>query len=312
MQKHDIESHIARQVRRCAAAVVVVLLATCTASAQVLNPTAIEFRPPLNQADISRYDVAFYDGSSLNALLVLNLGKPAPQADGLIRVDLTGKIGVWPRPNVPCDARVVAVTTSGSSLSLASNTFVYQCTFTLSATSQSFGSSGGTGSVGLTANSWCGWQATSSASWLTTTTASGAGSRTINYSVASNTGTSSRTATLTIAGQTYTVTQGAATAPAPSPPPSSTNTPPAIRITRPANGEKINGRFVRIEVDATDRDGAVTGVTFYANGTQIGASTSATATLRVELSPGTHTLTAVATDNNGAKTTSSAVAITVR
>jgi endoglucanase len=69
---------------------------------------------------------------------------------------------------------------------------------------------------------------------------------------------------------------------------------------------------VRIEVEASDSDGKVTGIAFYADGAQIGTSTSATATLRWELSSGPHTLTAVATDNSGAKTTSSAVAITVR
>lgn len=82
------------------------------------------------------------------------------------------------------------------------------CTFTLSPTNASFGTTGGTGSVNLTASaSTCTRTATSNASWITITSgASGTGTGAVNYSVAANTG-ASRSGTMTIGGQTFTVNQ---------------------------------------------------------------------------------------------------------
>ncbi|HKQ51213.1 MAG TPA: M36 family metallopeptidase [Pyrinomonadaceae bacterium] len=82
------------------------------------------------------------------------------------------------------------------------------CTFSISPTSSSQPSGGGTGSVSVTTSAGCAWTAVSNASFITITSgSSGSGSGTVNYSVAANGGTSSRTGTMTIAGQTFTVTQ---------------------------------------------------------------------------------------------------------
>jgi hypothetical protein len=81
---------------------------------------------------------------------------------------------------------------------------MYGCTLYISPTSASFGASGGSGRVSVTAPSGCSWTATSNASWITITSgSSGSGNGTVNYSVAANTSTSSRTGTMTIAGQTF-------------------------------------------------------------------------------------------------------------
>jgi hypothetical protein len=81
------------------------------------------------------------------------------------------------------------------------------CTFTLSASGQSFPASGGGGTVGVTAAVGCAWSATSNAGWITITGgASGSGNGTVSFSVAANAGTA-RTGTITIAGQTFTVSQ---------------------------------------------------------------------------------------------------------
>jgi len=83
------------------------------------------------------------------------------------------------------------------------------CSYTLSATSQSFAAAGGTGTVGVTAPSGCAWTAISNADWITVTGgASGSGNGTVSYSVSANSGTA-RTGTMTIAGQTFTVSQSA-------------------------------------------------------------------------------------------------------
>ncbi len=83
------------------------------------------------------------------------------------------------------------------------------CSYSISPTSQNYGSSGGTGSVNVTTQTGCSWTATSNAAWITITSgSSGTGNGTVNYSVSANSG-SSRSGTMTIAGQTFTVTQDA-------------------------------------------------------------------------------------------------------
>src|SRR5581483_8250891 len=61
--------------------------------------------------------------------------------------------------------------------------------------------------VSVTAGAGCNWTASESATWISiTSSASGSGNGTVNYSVTANTGPA-RSATLTIAGQTFTVNQ---------------------------------------------------------------------------------------------------------
>jgi|GEM_PF-2576981 len=82
------------------------------------------------------------------------------------------------------------------------------CSYSISPTSASYGSSGGSGSFSVTTTSSCSWTASSNDSWITITNgSSGSGNGTISYSVASNSGSSSRTGTITVAGQTFTVNQ---------------------------------------------------------------------------------------------------------
>lgn len=85
------------------------------------------------------------------------------------------------------------------------------CSYSLSPAGQSYGSSGGTGSVSVSTASTCGWTASSSASWLAVTAgSSGAGPGSVSFSVAANTGSATRTATLAVGGQVFTVNQAAA------------------------------------------------------------------------------------------------------
>ncbi len=82
------------------------------------------------------------------------------------------------------------------------------CPFTVSPTSNSFGASGGTGSVSITNATNCNWAAYSSCSWVSFPSGStGAGTGTVNYSVGSNSSTLPRSCTLTVAGATVTINQ---------------------------------------------------------------------------------------------------------
>ena len=84
------------------------------------------------------------------------------------------------------------------------------CSFALSSTNQTVPQAGGTGTVGVTAQTGCSWTATSNAPWLSITSGgSGSGNGNVNFTAAPNTGPG-RVGTLTIAGETFTVTQGAA------------------------------------------------------------------------------------------------------
>lgn len=83
------------------------------------------------------------------------------------------------------------------------------CSYSIDSYNASYGSAGGTGSVGVFAGSGCNWTATNNVGWITITSGtSGVGNGPVNYSVATNSTVFGRIGTLTIAGQTFTVTQG--------------------------------------------------------------------------------------------------------
>jgi len=90
------------------------------------------------------------------------------------------------------------------------------CAYTLSATSLSFGSPGGSGSVAVSSASQCSWTARAESSWVSITSgASGVGPGTVSFSVAPNSDPSPRSGGLSVAGQAVSIAQEAAAAPAP-------------------------------------------------------------------------------------------------
>ncbi|RYD28502.1 MAG: hypothetical protein EOP87_19590, partial [Verrucomicrobiaceae bacterium] len=90
------------------------------------------------------------------------------------------------------------------------------------------------------------------------------------------------------------------------------NVPPTVGITAPSNGQTIINNSLTISADAADEDGLVTKVEFYNGATKLGDATSAPFSFVWNGAPtGTHTLTAVATDNDAATTVSAPVAVNV-
>lgn len=87
------------------------------------------------------------------------------------------------------------------------NFTVSNCSFSLNPTSQIFIASASTGSFSVSTTSNCPWTAVSNVSWLSTSS-SGTGNGTVNYSVAANFG-NSRTGTISVGGQNFTVFQSA-------------------------------------------------------------------------------------------------------
>lgn len=90
-----------------------------------------------------------------------------------------------------------------------------------------------------------------------------------------------------------------------------TNQPPTVGITSPANGSSyLESTSIAVAASASDSDGSVTQVQFFANGASIGIDTSSPYSVNWIVPAGTNTLTAVATDNAGATTTSTSVSVT--
>src|SRR6266704_2350277 len=91
------------------------------------------------------------------------------------------------------------------------------------------------------------------------------------------------------------------------------NVPPTVSITAPASRALFAApASVAIGATAADTDGTIARVDFYQGATLIGSAPNAPYGFTwTNVAAGSYTLTAVATDDRGASTTSAAVAITV-
>ncbi len=91
------------------------------------------------------------------------------------------------------------------------------------------------------------------------------------------------------------------------------NLPPLVTLTNPVNNATFTAPAnLTLDADATDSDGSVTQVTFYAGTSLLGTLTNAPFSLAWSSVPaGNYSLTAVATDDAGASSTSASVNISV-
>jgi hypothetical protein len=91
------------------------------------------------------------------------------------------------------------------------------------------------------------------------------------------------------------------------------NISPTVSLTSPTGGSSYSApATISMAANAVDSDGSVAKVEFYAGSTKIGEDLSAPYAMSWSgVAAGTYTLTAVATDNQGARTTSSPVTVTV-
>jgi Bacterial Ig domain len=107
---------------------------SATVSAQpIVNPRLIEFIPsaqhdqllPDGRPALVRYELAFVLSGSYSPFLAMDIGKPALQPDGMLRYDFGSRIAAWPYPDIDCAVLVTAIGSDGSTISAASNTFVF-------------------------------------------------------------------------------------------------------------------------------------------------------------------------------------------
>lgn len=90
------------------------------------------------------------------------------------------------------------------------------------------------------------------------------------------------------------------------------NVDPSVSITKPSTGAtSITGVDVEIEASSTDSDGTVTQVEFFVDNVSIGVDNTSPYSATYKGVKGTHSITAVSTDNRNGKTTSSPVSLIV-
>jgi hypothetical protein len=84
------------------------------------------------------------------------------------------------------------------------------CSYSVSPTDATIGAEGGNGDIAVTAGSSCLWTPTSTADWLSISSAVAVGNGTVSWFAAANTSTNPRTGHIIIGGQSFTVTQAGA------------------------------------------------------------------------------------------------------
>jgi ELWxxDGT repeat protein len=90
------------------------------------------------------------------------------------------------------------------------------------------------------------------------------------------------------------------------------NQPPAVALTAPAPGSVVPPSATALTASAADADGSVTRVAFFVDGFEVGASTTAPyGVLWTPAGPGPYTLSARATDDDGAVSDSAPVPVLV-
>jgi hypothetical protein len=223
------------------------LLFSAAVSAQITDPRIVEFQPSADhdrmedgRPIIDRYALEFYLVGVGIVLQSVDLGKPAPEADGFIRVDFGGRLGVWPAAGPIYEARVVAIGFAGSSASALSNSFTFPsrppaqgpttppapdpapgtppgtpppappapCTHDLTPNARIFPPITTTSTFTVNTGTNCTWTPASSDSWLVVTDLrKRTGPGVVTFRAAENTAGMSRVATITIGTATFVLTQ---------------------------------------------------------------------------------------------------------
>ena len=190
-----------------------------TAWAQpVVDPNFLEFTASADHHAtndgaqmVSQYHLLLYSAGSSTPARTVNLGKPVPDAAGIIRLSLRSLLDPLPTGGAAYEVRVAAVGPTGSAASAPSNSFSFgaaPCSYAVSPASASVAAGAVTGTFTVTAPAGCAWTATSGASWLAITGgAAGTGNGVTTFAVTANTSPTARSAALTIAGQTRGVSQ---------------------------------------------------------------------------------------------------------
>ncbi len=209
-------------------ALLLLLVAFPSPVAAQTDPRIVEFEPSpdhFRMIDdvpmIERYSLQFYAAGSQALLQSIDMGKPNPEPDGMIRFNFSAALSGWAVQGVQYEARVMAVGGWGTSVDATStNSFTFpngrpssappgpECTFTLTPPTHVVQTSEANGSFIVASADGCNWSAVSSAGWLTVTGgARGLGTGIVSFNVAANGDSEERLATITVGPSTFTVSQ---------------------------------------------------------------------------------------------------------
>lgn len=184
----------------------------------IVDARRVEFTPSVDDdvlvnstPTVTNYSLTVFVAGGITPAETVNLGKPAPDVDGMIRVDFVALLVSPLTPGIVYETALSAVGPGGaSSPSTRSNTFGFSqpCAASISPLSPSTGSAGGSGTAAVTIAAGCAWTAISNAPWIAITAgAAGTGPGSVTFKVQAYSGTTNRVGTLTIAESTFTVTQ---------------------------------------------------------------------------------------------------------
>jgi hypothetical protein len=172
-----LSRHLARL---CAALLLIGFVGPATASGQaIVDARRVEFTPSPDHSVIDAGGTALVTNYSLDVFVAggttvvasANLGKPAPDPDGMIRLDFMALLNASLSAGVVYETVVAAVGPGGAADAPRSNTFSFSlpCTPSISPVSQSVAAAGGTGSSNVSVAVGCMWTAVSNDAWITVT-----------------------------------------------------------------------------------------------------------------------------------------------
>src|SRR5262245_63641198 len=183
-----------RTLRGLLACIMLLAIAPVVAAQSITDARRVEFTPSADHnavdptsgvALVAKYTLDVYVAGGTTPVSNADLGKPAPETDGMIRVDFVALLTTALTPGVVYESVVSAVGPGGAAPTPRSNTFAFTppCVPTISPTSSNLTTSAAaTGNVAVTVATGCAWSSTSNAAWITITAgASGLGNGTVSY-----------------------------------------------------------------------------------------------------------------------------------
>ena len=116
-----------------------------------------------------------------------------------------GTVAYTVAPNTTTASRTATLTVAGQAVTVTQGA---GCSYTVSPTTVSMASAGGSVTLTVATTSGCSWTASSAATWISASPASGSGSASLTLTVAASSQSTARSSTATVGGRTVTVTQG--------------------------------------------------------------------------------------------------------
>ena len=169
---------------------------SCTYS---LSPSSASFESDggSSTASITAPDVCSWSASSSEGWITITAGSGGSG---------NGSLSFTVAPNTTIESRSGTISVEDKILTITQSRI--DCSYSLSSTSSSFNSDGGSGSVNMTSPEGCSWSASSISNWINISSGStGSGSSTVSFTVDANPTVNLRVGSLTIGGEVFTITQ---------------------------------------------------------------------------------------------------------